>query len=125
MFGGRAGGAGGEGEVKEFLVRNIKIEVASGVSLVPLLFSLPATLRMGSGEGGGRRGRAGARMNVLASDPYYIVAITNQSQWFGGVVVVVVVVVWLIFFLFRIDAENKLLIRELYRGEDHTTGTPD
>ena len=134
MFGGGSRGVGaGEGEVKEFLVRNIKIEVASGVSLVPLLFSLPASLRMGVGSESTGRRRGGVRMSVFASDPYYIVAITNQSQWLVANVFWRVGISCLIFFspfyffffslfFFRIDAENKLLIRELYRGEDHTTG---
>ena len=100
--GGGVGGAGAEGEwdVKEFIVRNVKIEVSTRMSVVPLLFSLPTTVRLGEeraggggggtgGEkgrgGGGRGGRGGGgrgrKTSAVAADPYYIVAITNESQW--------------------------------------------
>lgn len=77
--------------VKEFIVRNVHVNTSTRMSVVPLSFSISLLLRSSMG---GKK----SRFSISSSSTHPVIAITNESQW--------------------MDAEYKLLMKELFGGED-------
>jgi len=109
----RSGGRGGSVSAvsREFIVRNVKVNISTRVDIVSLMFYLGVNGKWGKGgaSGWGEEGRASRSKSkanekrkknsfAVTPHPYSIIAITHETQW--------------------MEAEYKLLVRDIYQGND-------